>query len=149
MKQKWMFILAGSIIIIGMIGWTRTAYHLLTHPPQTVAQGIGASSGETETRKAVPPDGAASTPAQERALEQAREELATRLSIEKSRIETLEIRTVTWPDAALGCPKPDMAYIQVLQEGLLIRLKTGDRVYEYHSGSDRGPFLCDTPPGKK
>jgi hypothetical protein len=149
MNQKWMFILAGSIIAIGMIGWTRTAYHLITHPPQTVAQDAGSSTDQAGAGNGATPVGEAAAPAQERVLEQAREDLAARLSVEKGRIELVEMRRVTWPDGSLGCPRPGMAYTQMLQDGWLIRLKVGDRIYEYHSGLDSAPFLCEPPPGKK
>lgn len=146
MNQKWMFILAGSIIAIGMIGWTRTAYHLIMHPPQTVAQEAGSSTGDKGAGQAASPSGGPSAPSQERVLEQAREDLAARLSLEKGRIEILEMRRVTWPDGSLGCPRPGMAYTQMLQDGWLILLKVGDRLYEYHSGLDSAPFLCEPSP---
>lgn len=149
MHQKWMFILAGAIIAIGMIGWTRTAYHLITHPPQTVAQEAGSSMDKTGADQGAIPAGGTAAPTQERVLEQAREDLAARLPVEKGRIELVEMRRVTWPDGSLGCPRPGMAYTQMLQDGWLIRLKVGDRIYEYHSGSDSSPFLCDAPAGKK
>jgi hypothetical protein len=38
-----------------------------------------------------------------------------------------------------------VAYTQVQVEGLLIRLRVGKRVYEYHSGGGRPPFLCEQP----
>jgi hypothetical protein len=72
-----------------------------------------------------------------------REDLAKRLSIPVAEIRVLEARQVVWPDASLGCPLPGMAYAQVLQDGLLIRLGVGEQMYFYHSGSDRDPFLCE------
>jgi hypothetical protein len=57
----------------------------------------------------------------------------------------VEMRTVVWPDGSLGCPEPDVAYIQVQRDGLLIRLRARRRVYQYHSGGGRPPFLCEHP----
>ena len=73
---------------------------------------------------------------------EAREDLAARLSIPASEIELLEARSVVWPDASLGCPRPDMAYAQVPQEGVLIRFSVYGHVYEYHSGVSLELFLC-------
>jgi hypothetical protein len=35
-----------------------------------------------------------------------------------------------------------MAYAQVPEDGLLIRLQANGQTYEYHSGGIRDPFLC-------
>lgn len=73
----------------------------------------------------------------------AREDLASRLAVEIDQIELLALEAVTWPDASLGCPLPGMRYKQVPQDGLLIRLSAEGRAYEYHSGANRDPFLCE------
>jgi hypothetical protein len=36
-----------------------------------------------------------------------------------------------------------MVYIQVPQDGALIRLSAKGQVYDYHSGGNRGVFLCE------
>jgi hypothetical protein len=74
---------------------------------------------------------------------QAKEDLARRLSVKVDEIKLLEAREVTWPDSSLGCPQPGKVYSQVLQDGLLIRLEVGGRMYFYHSGEVLGPFLCE------
>ncbi len=76
---------------------------------------------------------------------QAREDLAERLTVTLDRIELLEAREVTWPDSSIGCPKPNLSYLQVLQDGALIRLREGDKTYQYHSGADKPPFFCENP----
>ncbi len=60
-------------------------------------------------------------------------------------IELVEIKSVVWPNAAMGCPQPGIGYIQIPQEGLLIVLRAGGQLYEYHSGGSRAPFLCQNP----
>ena len=76
-------------------------------------------------------------------LTQVKDDLAKRLSIDPSKIELVEMSSVTWPDGSLGCPKPGMAYTQMLVDGMRIRLKAGSQVYEYHSGGSRPAFLCE------
>lgn len=76
-------------------------------------------------------------------VSQAVADLAQRLSLEPTHIEVLEARAVVWPDASLGCPQPGMRYIQVPQDGALVRLQAAGQDYEYHSGGDRGLFLCE------
>jgi hypothetical protein len=81
-------------------------------------------------------------PGLEGLVKEAREDLAGRLSISVDQIELLAARAVVWPDGGLGCPQPGMAYKQVPQEGVLVRLGAGGNVYNYHGGGSRGLFLC-------
>lgn len=76
---------------------------------------------------------------------QAVDDLAAMLGIAPSTIEIVSVEMVIWPDGSLGCPQPGMAYLQVLQDGLRIRLAVDAVIYEYHSGGRRAPFLCKNP----
>jgi hypothetical protein len=69
-------------------------------------------------------------------------DLARRLSIDAARIVVVDARSVAWPDSSLGCPRPGMMYLQVLQDGVQIRLRVGRKEYAYHSGGRAAPFLC-------
>lgn len=73
---------------------------------------------------------------------QAKEDLAKRLGVQISEIDLLEYKQVIWPDSSLGCPQPGIAYAQVPQDGVLLRLGVGREMYFYHSGGDQVPFLC-------
>jgi hypothetical protein len=73
----------------------------------------------------------------------ARSDLAARLGIAPDDIDVAAARVVTWPNAALGCPKPGMAYADQVIDGALIILRVGGRDYEYHSGGRTAPFLCE------
>lgn len=76
-------------------------------------------------------------------VEMAVADLAERLDVAAEQIEVVDVEFVTWPDGSLGCPQPGMAYTQVPQDGLLIRLEAGGETYAYHSGGGRDPFLCE------
>ena len=76
---------------------------------------------------------------------QAMKDLARRLSVSLEAIALVEFEAVIWPDASLGCPRPDMAYRQVQQDGARIVLAANGRKYIYHSGGSRAPFLCENP----
>lgn len=91
------------------------------------------------------PTGEPNDPNLQDLVRQAREDLTKRLEVASDRIELLEAREVTWPDSSLGCPKPDLSYLQVLQDGALIRLREGSKTYEYHSGDSKPPFYCENP----
>lgn len=79
----------------------------------------------------------------------AKDDLARRQSAKADQIELLEVKEVTWSDAGLGCPKPGMAYAQIPQDGLLIRLRMKERMFSYHSGGTGAPFLCEKNSGAK
>lgn len=73
----------------------------------------------------------------------AKQDLALRLSAPVELIIVIEAKTVVWPDASAGCPKPGMEYTQVQVEGVLIKLSYNGKTYEYHSGGSLELFLCE------
>jgi len=81
-------------------------------------------------------------PADDPTVQKAVADLAARLDISPDAITVLSVEAVTWPDSSMGCPQPGMVYLQVLVEGLRILLSAEGALYEYHSGWDLDPFLC-------
>jgi hypothetical protein len=93
-------------------------------------------------------------PGLEKQSESARADLAKRLGVEADGIEVVQAQAVMWPNSGLGCPEPDTMYMDVLTPGVLIRLRTGGKLYQYHAGRSSAPFLCESerarnplPPG--
>jgi len=79
-------------------------------------------------------------------IESAVVDLADRLGVDQAEVEVVAAYLVTWSDASLGCPHPDMSYAQVLTDGAVIELGVGEEVYNYHmGGSTYTPFLCEEP----
>lgn len=72
----------------------------------------------------------------------ATEDLVARLSVSTGDVVVVSAESVVWPDGSLGCPIPDMRYTQVQVEGAKIVLSVDGDIYNYHSGGNRGPFLC-------
>jgi len=115
-----------------------------------VCEGLAAASapapepaleGERDERPAIAlPAG----DAQRRLVEQAKQDLARRLSVTEGEIQLVEFEQVMWRDASLGCPRPGMMYAQVVREGFRIGLRAGKRGFAYHSGGGE-PFLCTRP----
>ena len=91
----------------------------------------------------MPPVNSTDTSIQNPLVSHAKEDLAERLGIPITDIELLSFEEVVWPDSSLGCPQPGMRYLQVPSDGALIRLSAEGQVYDYHSGSNRGVFLCE------
>jgi hypothetical protein len=105
-------------------------------PPASTAPVVDTQTASEMTQPTPPPG-------MEFLIEKAREDLAQRLSIGLTQISLVEARAVVWPDSSLGCPQPGMRYLQVPEDGALIRLQVGDQLYPYHSGGFREPFLCE------
>jgi hypothetical protein len=70
------------------------------------------------------------------------DDLADRLKVPAGEIAVLSAQPVVWPDGSLGCPQPGMVYPQVQVDGARIELAVRARMYAYHCGGSRGPFLC-------
>jgi len=113
-------------------------------PGLTVAPLTGSGPG---TGNATPEP--AIEPGTQPVIAQAQADLARRLQVNADQITVLSAQSVTWPDGSLGCPRPGMSYTQVTVDGILIRLRAGNQVYEYHGGGGRPPFVCETGPGAK
>ena len=79
----------------------------------------------------------------DRAVQYAVGDLARSLGADRTAIEVLEHRRVTWTSSALGCPEPDQMYLQAIVPGVLIRLRHDDQEYRYHGGRNTPPFRCE------
>jgi hypothetical protein len=77
-------------------------------------------------------------------LTDVRRDLAERLGIVASVIETVRVEAVEWSDGSLGCPEPGESYTQALEPGHKIVLRAQDQTYEYHTAQRRF-VLCEQP----
>ncbi len=85
----------------------------------------------------------------QRLVDMATANLAAKLGIEKTDIQVAEAGYVTWRDSSIGCPQPDMQYLQVITNGSRIVLKANGAVYNYHSGGSVPPSYCSKPATQK
>ena len=60
-------------------------------------------------------------------------DLAARIGVPPDAIKKRSTRPAVWPDASLGCPKPDTMYAQVETPGFEIELEANGKTYQYHS----------------
>jgi len=67
--------------------------------------------------------------------------LAAHLSVGPGEITLQSISPVDWPDSSLGCPQPDMGYLQVITPGHKALLLHQGRVYQVHMAGKRA-FVC-------
>ena len=73
------------------------------------------------------------------------ETLARELGCAPEAIGVAEVRPITWPNAALGCPEPGRMYVQVLTPGYQIKLTHAGTEYIMHT--DRGHHAVHCPDG--
>jgi hypothetical protein len=124
--------------------------------PQPTSQSTSTSGLETLSTpvnlqgRRFPPSQGTSTPfptpsaqALQKQIELAKQDLAGRLSISPDEIVLTDFQEISWPDSSLGCPQPDMAYAQVIVDGVSIQLQASDLVYNYHGDGIQPPFLCE------
>jgi hypothetical protein len=58
-------------------------------------------------------------------------------------VELVSVRSVTWNNGALGCPKPGRSYTQALVQGMQVVVRAADREYDYRFGTTDRPKLCE------
>jgi len=124
-------------------GVQTTPVHIAADRPQiTPASANNFSTPAAKGTLTVPPGGKLD-PAGQHMLNLALADLASRLDIPEAEIEPVALQAVTWPDASLGCPQPDMFYIQILSPGYRIILAVGDQRYRYHTDQSENVLLCE------
>jgi hypothetical protein len=87
-----------------------------------------------------------STPAEgniQALVDQAKTDLAQRLSLSANDIDVRDVTEVEWSDSSLDCPQPGMSYLQVITPGYRILLDVNGQVYEYHSNRDTYVVYCE------
>jgi len=111
------------------------------------AAGCGERTGGSDPDLTDDPaqEATVSTTPEDRRAQPAIDDLAARLSVKPEEVEVVLVEGVTWRDGSLGCAKPGMRYTQALVEGTRVRLRVGERTYEYHAGGATPPFLCAKP----
>lgn len=107
---------------------------------------------EVDLSKRTPPPPAESTPIEQplpgvpdpkmALVNRLAQDLAQRLGVDVQEVTLAEIEEVIWPDGALGCPAPGMAYITVLIPGYQATLLVNDQPYTYHAAENGDFVLC-------
>jgi hypothetical protein len=67
--------------------------------------------------------------------------LAAELQVPKEKIEVDTVRAVEWRDSSIGCPKPGMAYLDVVSAGHKVTLRVDGQFYVVHEAGNEA-FVC-------
>ncbi|MGH2534451.1 MAG: hypothetical protein ACRDJW_19460 [Thermomicrobiales bacterium] len=85
------------------------------------------------------------TPAadQPAAVDAALADAAAQLGVDAAELTVTTVEAREWPDASLGCPKPDEVYAQVITPGYLIVVEAAGQALEYHGDEHGNVVLCE------
>ena len=72
------------------------------------------------------------------------EDIIGRTGIDRNAISLLSYEAVTWPDGAIGCPQPGMAYTQALVDGYRLLFDASGKQMFYHTAGTQRFVFCDT-----
>jgi hypothetical protein len=67
--------------------------------------------------------------------------LAAELKIPREQIEVDTVRAIEWRDSSIGCPKPGVAYLDVITPGYKVTLRVGKVVHVVHEAGNRA-LVC-------
>ena len=67
--------------------------------------------------------------------------LASDLGIAPDSIEVDTVKAIEWRDSSLGCPKPGVAYLDVVTPGHKVILRVGKEIHVVHEAGNRA-FRC-------
>lgn len=66
----------------------------------------------------------------------------TKRGVPTDSVELVKVLSVTWPNGALGCPKPGVSYTQALVDGMQVVVTVAGTQYDYRFGNGDKPKLC-------
>ena len=132
---------SGLIVLLIVALLTYAVQRMLQ--PTTPEPSPSPASLLTPTRAPLPPPPPTTKPLQE-LIAQARTELAQKLALPATAISVKEVRSVIWPDTALGCPQPNKVYLPMLTAGYQILLEARGQLYDYRSDQHK-VYLCQQP----
>lgn len=147
MKSNWLKITLIGCLSFSLMGCNTIANsnesNTTTPSPSTITETASVPSQPGDSTPMSPnlPTPAAS--GLQNLVEQAKADLAQRLSIPASQIILLEATEAEWSDSSLDCPQPGMSYLQVITPGYRILLEANNTQYEYHSNRDTYVVYCE------
>jgi hypothetical protein len=124
-----------------------------TVTPAPTAPAVGATPIPAATPgRSIPQPVATPVPAEPASLPQGlRDEIladaAARTGVPAADITVVSAVAMTWPDSALGCPKPGSMYTQMIEPGFQVVVDAAGKTLDYRVGSRGTPRLCENPPG--
>ena len=132
-----------AILIVLLCGASLVACRsgFVTNPSSNATPSQGASATMTAEGTDMSSQSPLDATAQ-RMVTLASEHLATRLNARLEQIALVKVTPVRWRDAGLGCPKPNIDYMQRETPGYNVLLEAGGDTFEYHTDQGKRAILC-------
>jgi hypothetical protein len=115
-------------------------------PAPTVGSVVITNASETPAAPATSASALTPTPVLQKLAEQAREDLARRLSVSIDQIELFKVVPAKWPYDSIGCPLPGGESVETATPGYQILLLANDQEYMYHTDGKDLLGLCNVKP---
>jgi hypothetical protein len=111
--------------------------------PFAVAATLVALAACAQEVRFVPGQGSAETlsDAERGAAALAIDTLAAKLEIPREEIEVDTVRAMEWRDSSIGCPRPGVAYLDVITPGYKVTLRVGNAIHVVHEAGNRA-LVC-------
>jgi hypothetical protein len=77
-------------------------------------------------------------------LDRMRAELAKEQGVSAADVKVISAQAVSWPNGALGCPKPGVMYTQAIVPGYRVELEASGRRFTYHASTRGALKRCDS-----
>jgi hypothetical protein len=115
----------------------------MTRLPLSIAAVLVAAAASGQDLRFVPGQGSAESlsDADRAAALLAIDTLSAEIGVPKDRILIDTVRAVDWRDSSLGCPKPGMAYLDVITPGHKVTLRADGQIHVVHEAKNRA-FVC-------
>ena len=84
------------------------------------------------------------TMTQEQAVSLAKQVASKHLTVPAAQMTVQHTEAVDWPDSSLGCPQPDMMYLQVITPGFKVMLKASGKIYPVHVGGTQAVMCLES-----
>ena len=125
----------------------RRVWLILLLMTSLIVAACGPTTTENLSPLSTPAEGQAAVPSSAQEILHSIElDLAEQLDLDADKIQVVSVEAVEWPDASMGCPKPGMAYAQVLTAGYRIELQVEGQAYVYHTSSDSFVWCDESRP---
>lgn len=141
-------ILLRRLALVTVIGTLACAYGAMGGvPPAAIAEAAPVAQS---TNDKVREGARASDPPADESLRQiidaALSDAARRTASDAGSLMVESAETVMWPDGSLGCPEPGVTYTMAPLPGYRIRIRSAERVLDYHASRRGSLVLC--PPAR-
>jgi hypothetical protein len=71
--------------------------------------------------------------------------VAAETGMDLEALTVTEMEAQEWPNAGLGCPKPDEMYMQMITPGYLVQVQGGEETFNVHTNADGSVIVICEP----